>query len=157
MTWVHVDTLTERAPRGSERRTDTGAWLSPPDGAWSDAEAAACGFARLVDVAKPVDTDTATHDRTVQLVAGVPTVVWVQRAKTAEEVAAATAGTVRVGLHARARQALADNAAFLAIASPTQAQTLAQVRKLTRQTNAAFRLLLAVDGARDLLVESSDV
>ena len=64
---------------------------------------------------------------------------------------------VRTDLHARARQALVDNAAFLAVASPTNAQTLAQVRKLTRQTNALIRMVLAVDGARDLLVESSDV
>jgi len=68
-----------------------------------------------------------------------------------------TGPVVQLDLHARARQALADNAAFLAIGSPSQAQTLAQVRRLTRQHNAIIRLLLATDGARDLLVESTDV
>lgn len=43
----------------------------------------------------------------------------------------------------RARKALEDNKTFLAIASPTAAQLSAQVKKLTRQTNALIRLLLA--------------
>lgn len=68
-----------------------------------------------------------------------------------------TAPSVRYDLHARARQALTANAAFLDVASPTNAQTLAQVRRLTRECSALIRLLLAVDGADDLLVESTDV
>lgn len=73
------------------------------------------------------------------------------------EVVDITEPSIRYDLHTRARQALVDNAAFLALATPTQAQTLAQVRRLTRQHNAVIRLLLAADGARDLLVESTDV
>lgn len=42
----------------------------------------------------------------------------------------------------KARQALASNASFLALATPTNAQTVAQVRALTRQTNALLRLYL---------------
>lgn len=68
-----------------------------------------------------------------------------------------TAPSVQYDLHARARQALAANATFLAIPAPTNAQAVAQVKALTRQTNALIRLLVAVDGARDLLVESTDV
>lgn len=77
----------------------------------------------------------------------------------AQAVEATKAGreTVRGDLHGRARQALVDNASFLAVASPTNAQTLAQVRRLTRQHNAIIRLLAAVEGDRDLLVESADV
>lgn len=53
-------------------------------------------------------------------------------------------------LRAKAAQALASNATFLAIASPTNAQTLAQVRLLTRETNALIRLLLgALDDVSD--------
>lgn len=48
----------------------------------------------------------------------------------------------RATLVDRATQALATNATFLALASPTNAQTLAQVRSLTRQTSALIRLLL---------------
>lgn len=42
----------------------------------------------------------------------------------------------------KAAQALDVNATFLAIASPSNAQTLAQVRSLTRQVNALIRLTL---------------
>lgn len=42
----------------------------------------------------------------------------------------------------KAEQALTANATFLALASPTNAQTLAQVRSLTRQVNAIARLLV---------------
>lgn len=49
-------------------------------------------------------------------------------------------------LQDRARQALATNAAYLALAAPTNAQVAQQVARLTRQTSAAIRLLLgAVD------------
>jgi hypothetical protein len=60
---------------------------------------------------------------------------------------------VTLDLHARARQALTDNASFLAVGTPTQAQTLAQVRRLTRQVNALIRLTIA----GDLIAESTDV
>lgn len=45
-------------------------------------------------------------------------------------------------LAARADSALTANAAFLALASPTQAQTLAQVKTLTKECTALIRLLL---------------
>jgi hypothetical protein len=40
------------------------------------------------------------------------------------------------------RQALSDNKAFLAIASPTNAQLLAQIKPLTRQVDALMRIAL---------------
>lgn len=50
-------------------------------------------------------------------------------------------------LHGAARTALTSNRAFLANASPTNAQTLAHVKALTRQVNALIRLeLLDLDG-----------
>ena len=45
-------------------------------------------------------------------------------------------------LRDRADQALAVNRAFLAISAPTNAQTVAQVKALTRQQNGIIRLLL---------------
>jgi len=43
-------------------------------------------------------------------------------------------------LHAKAATALANNAAFQAIASPNTAQAVAQVQALTRQVNALIKL-----------------
>jgi hypothetical protein len=44
-------------------------------------------------------------------------------------------------------QALKNNRDFLAIAAPTQAQTLTQVTRLTRQMNGVLRMLLGeLDG-----------
>jgi hypothetical protein len=45
-------------------------------------------------------------------------------------------------LEARAVQAIADNSAFLALASPSNAQSIAQVKTLTRQVQALIRLKL---------------
>jgi hypothetical protein len=45
-------------------------------------------------------------------------------------------------LQQRAAAALAANATFMAIASPTQAQSVAQVKALTRQVNALLRIQL---------------
>lgn len=49
---------------------------------------ASFGIFEVVETTRPADTDTTTHDRTVELVAGVPTVVWTQRAKTDDELVA---------------------------------------------------------------------
>lgn len=63
-----------------------------------------------------------------------------------------TAQAVTYDLHAKARAALDANAAFLALSSPTNAQTLAQVRRLTRENSALIRLIIG----SDLLVENTD-
>lgn len=43
-------------------------------------------------------------------------------------------------LRERAATALTNNADFLALASPTQAQAVAQIKALTRQVNGLIRL-----------------
>lgn len=45
-------------------------------------------------------------------------------------------------LATKVQQALAINAAFLALPTPTNAQVLAQTQRLTRETTALIRLLL---------------
>lgn len=47
-------------------------------------------------------------------------------------------------IHARAYNAIAANDTFLAITSPTNAQAIAQVQKLTRENTAIIRLLLGL-------------
>lgn len=80
---------------GAARRLDTQEWVSPDGGLENGTvtEQEACGWFVVVDVAKPADTPTTTFDRSVGLVAGDPTVVWTERPKTAEELAAVTAST----------------------------------------------------------------
>jgi hypothetical protein len=66
--------------------------------------------------------------------------------RTTEEVVVdVTAEVVELDLHAKARAALAANATFLALAAPTNAQTLAQVKTLTRECSALIRLLIRGD------------
>lgn len=62
-----------------------------------------------------------------------------EAAAQAQEAARATNGEA---IRVKAQQALAGNQTFLALASPTNAQTLAQVKSLTRQMNALIRLQL---------------
>ena len=69
---------------------------------------------------------------------------------TPEQRAAATA------LLDKANAALAANATFLAIASPTNAQVLAQTRLLTRQVNARIRLVRGTYGHHLGLVDAAD-
>lgn len=45
-------------------------------------------------------------------------------------------------LREQALQAMVNNRTFLALATPTNAQTVAQVKALTRQNNAIIRMLL---------------
>jgi hypothetical protein len=63
-----------------------------------------------------------------------------------------TEQVVSLDLHAKARAALDANQAYLALASPTNAQNLAQIRRLTRECSALIRLLVGAD----LLVENTD-
>jgi hypothetical protein len=69
-------------------------------------------------------------------------------AKPDSNVAAVTSATLdATSANARqietaSRSALAQNKAFLALASPTNADVLAQVKALTRQMNGVIRLLL---------------
>lgn len=53
-----------------------------------------------------------------------------------------TADVVAFDLHTKARAALVANTAYLAIATPTNAQVVAQVQRLTRECSAIIKLLL---------------
>lgn len=55
----------------------------------------------------------------------------------------------RTTLQQRAQNALATNADYLALPSPTNAQAVAQVRALTQECSAVIRLLLNLLDATD--------
>jgi len=65
---------------------------------------AALGWHEVVDTPRPADTATDTHERSIVLVNGVPTVTWTARPWTTEELAARTAAangqTLRDGIAA---------------------------------------------------------
>lgn len=63
---------------------------------------------------------------------------------------------VRSTLAGKARAALAANATFLALASPTNAQVVAQVQRLTRENNALIRLVVAALEDASVLVDVGD-
>jgi hypothetical protein len=145
MSYYHIPTDTERSPRSGERRTDTGEWVTPPNREWSDADLAACGFVAVVPAARPDDTDTHTSDRSVTRTGDTVTEVWTVVPKTADALAAQTQDGNRGTIEDRLRTALAGNATYLALATPTAAQTTAQAKALTRQVSALIRHQLAGD------------
>jgi hypothetical protein len=56
--------------------------------AWEAEIIAPHGWASIVETPRPPDTDTTTHDYSVELVDGAPTEVWTARPWTAEELSA---------------------------------------------------------------------
>lgn len=113
-----------------------------------------------------VAIDLAYHQEMEQAIAGDPAAFQaaLQQAETtrqaAKEAAAAAlqafeaevaAGDANAAtLRDKANTALAANSTFLALASPTNPQTLTQVKALTRQTNAIIRLMVsALDDVSD--------
>lgn len=75
--------------------------------------------------------DTADHQCTRDTVSGVETWTWKP----------GTPGANQQIIVQHAAAALANNASYLAIGSPSQAQAVAQVGALTRQVNGLIRFL----------------
>lgn len=144
MTYAHVtdgtiDRFAESPPTvGAKPDGATVSGIQPDD----LVTLAACGWHPVADTARPVDTATHTHDRSVAMVAGTPTVVWTQRALTADELAFRAAQANRSTIHTQAGAALATNTAYIGVASPTNAQNAAQIKALTRQVNKLIRLAI---------------
>jgi hypothetical protein len=105
MTYAHIiDNAIDavgRLPRGADA---DGQWLQP----LTEDNAHLARWFPVVDTPRPADTDTVTHDRTVVLVADVPTVVWVERPWTPEELAARQADTNRRTIDQAITNALAE-------------------------------------------------
>jgi hypothetical protein len=62
----------------SDRRLDTGEWVLGYVGP-------ECGWYYADTQPRPVETTTLTYDRSLQLIDGVPTIVWIEREKTLAE------------------------------------------------------------------------
>lgn len=97
----------------------------------ADGAAHALWHARIADIV-PLLASTIT---TLDPVTGIP--VWAVR-----PAAELTDVTAVATLQAQVVTALTTNATFLALATPTTAQTVAQVQALTRQTSVLIRLVV---------------
>ena len=101
MTYAYITDATINAEAGNvptaARRLDDGRWVLALRDASVELQEA-CGWFAVTDTPRPPDTPTTTHDRTVELVNNVPTVVWTERPKTQAELdaeQAAAESTVR--------------------------------------------------------------
>lgn len=142
MSYFHLPTNTERGPGRLETKLSDGKQLGPPDTGWTPELAALCGFVVIVETARPADTATDTHVRSVNRVGDTVTVAWTQRPWTAPELAARQAATNGTTIRDRAATALTGNSTFLAKSAPTNLETIAQVKALTRQVNGLIRLTI---------------
>ncbi len=104
-------------------------------------ELRAAGWVEVVESPRPGDTPTDTFDHTVELIDDVPRVVWVERPKTAKELLVDQREVNERTLSDvdRAKAAITANNAFRALAAPTSAQVVAQVKLLTRQLTEVLR------------------
>lgn len=153
MSYYHTPSSTERGPGRLEVKMSDGALLGPPETGWTTELAQLCGFAVVAETAQPADTATQTYTRSLTFPGGVPTVTWTVRLKSQAQLDAVTANTTAATITTQATTALGVNRTFLALATPTNAQVVAQVRALTRQNNGIIRLLVnrasLIDGTVD--------
>jgi hypothetical protein len=65
-----------------------------------------------------------------------------------------TAETITADLATKAHAAITSNQTFLDLAAPTNAQSLAQIKALTRQMTALIRLQNRIPGMADLILDN---
>lgn len=143
---------------GSARRLSDNVWVSPPNGLINGTvvEQESCGYFIITEVAKPVDQAGKVWVEGYSLTAGRPTQTWTLRNFTPGETTEATRNTNLTDVATKARNAIAVNDNFLAIASPTNAQNAAQIKILTRECTGIIRALgQSINEMRDLLDSTS--
>ena len=146
-TYAHVDNnqieAVGRLPN-SARRLDDGAWVMGLDTA-PTALQEATGWHEVTDTPRPDDTATTTHDRSIDLVAGTPTVVWTERDKTQAELD---------GEQAQANRTTIDTAITNAL---TELQTLIdapEVGAVPAGTMTTAQLSAVVRSMRDVVQQN---
>jgi len=153
MSYYHTPSSTERGPGRLEVKLSDGALLGPPETGWTDELAALCGFVEVAETVPPTPTSAQVAVSTVTLPGGVPTRTWTLRPKTTAELDADKSGTNRSTLTDAARTVYVANRNFLALTTPTNAEVLAQVRRLTRTMQALIRLNVATDLLVDNVID----
>lgn len=139
---------------GAARRLSDDAWISPPGGLINGtvAERESCGYFVITEVVKPADQAGKVWVEGYAMAAGRPTQTWTLRNFTVDETTAATRNTNMTDIATKARNAIVANDTFLALGSPSNAQILAQVQRVTRECTGIIRALgRSVDEMRDLL------
>jgi hypothetical protein len=140
-----------RKPRRSgELKLSDGKLLRPPESGWTTSLAAACGFVPIVDPGPPVITPLQTFDpHTVEMIGGVPTIVYHVRDKTPEELAAEALATSRAANTAALTDLetiearIADIKLFLVDPDIQAVLDVANTTPLTtQQTNRALKALV---------------
>lgn len=116
-----------RLPEAARTTTD-GRWVKVREG--TVAEQMECGWFAVVEADQPADTASTTHARNVELVQGVPTVVWTERPKTEGEMA----GEAKAAQEAEARFVLTQ-------AVPTLRQWADQAESTTATSGNAVSVL----------------
>lgn len=130
-----------RGPGRLETKLGDGAKLGPPDTGWTPELAALCGFLPVVETVKPAPSGPdRTHDRSVSLAAGVPTVTWTERAMTAQEIADRDAAAAEAASDLTARNQLRALLRSPPPANLAQAQTQVEGLK-TAVRHLALRVL----------------
>jgi hypothetical protein len=120
------------------------AWRNHPGLPYAtDEQLAALGILPVVNTEQPANTATHTTERSVDLVAGVPTVVWTSRPWTADELATRTRDANDLTMRAEVDQAL-DGLRQIANSSGTltAAQLSNGVRLLARVLIRVIRFQL---------------
>lgn len=139
---VQQGKITQLGMPHAARRLDTADWVLGLHDAPDDLKAA-CGYLPIKTTPRPAPSrPELIIERALEVFDGTPVETWTERAPTADEAATRTAEQNGSTLRAAAKAALATNAAYLAITTPSAAQVATQVRALTHQTSALTRLVL---------------
>lgn len=128
----------------SARRLDNGDWVLGLARASVD-KLAAVGWHEIVDVDRPDDTSTVTHDRSVELVDGVPTVVWTARDFTPGELSA---------LQSKSNRYAVDAAIIAAVAELDRIAAAAVLPTLPSGTLTTAQLSVVVRSIRDAVQDN---